>query len=48
MMKSHYTSTNLIMQYVYDDNAIKKLQIREVFGLAITLDMLKINEILSK
>ena len=48
MKVNDYLSTNLIMQYVYDDNAIKKLQIREVFGLAITLDMLKINEILSK
>ena len=30
------------------DNAVKKVQLREVFGLAVTLDLLKIPSLISK
>lgn len=48
MKINDYLSTTLIMQCRYDDNAIKKVQLREVFGLAITLDLLEIPSIISK
>ena len=31
---------------LYDDNAIKKLQLREVFGLAFVIDILEIPKII--
>mgnify|MGYP003982711145 CR=1 FL=1 len=37
-----YLSTNLIIQCLYDDNAIKRVQLREVFGLAINLNLLEL------
>jgi len=42
MKINDYLSTNLIIQCLYDDNAIKKVQIREVFGLAINLNLLEL------
>ena len=42
MKINDYLSTNLIMQCFYDDNAIKKVQLREVFGLAINLNLLEL------
>ena len=48
MKINDYLSTSLIMQCRYDDNAIKKIQLREVFGLAVTLDLLEIPNIISK
>ena len=42
MKINDYLSTNLIIQCLYDDNAIKKVQLREVFGLAINLNLLEL------
>lgn len=36
MQINKYLSTNLTVQTVYDDNAFKGLQVREVFGLGVT------------
>ena len=38
-------STTLIVQALYDDNAIKKIQLREVFGLAFIIDIMDIPKI---
>jgi hypothetical protein len=32
-------STNLIFQFVYDDNDIKRVQIREVLGIGLNIDL---------
>ena len=48
MKINDYLSTSLIIQCMYDDNAIKKVQLREVFGLALTLDLLEIPKLISK
>jgi len=32
-------STNLIFQFVYDDNEIKRVQIREVLGVGLNIDL---------
>jgi len=42
MKINDYLSTNLIIQCLYDENAIKKVQLREVFGLAINLNLLEL------
>lgn len=34
-----YVSTNIILQLVYDDNAVKRLQVREVFGVGIQMEL---------
>ena len=46
MKINDYLSTTLIMQCIYDDNAIKKIQLREVFGLAFVIDILEIPKII--
>jgi hypothetical protein len=46
MKINDYLSTTLVVQCLYDDNAIKKLQLREVFGLAFVIDILEIPKIL--
>ena len=48
MKVNDYLSTSLIIQCMYDDNAIKRVQLREVFGLAVTLDLLEIPNLISK
>lgn len=35
MKVNKYLSTNLIFQIIYDDNAIKAVQLREVFGIGV-------------
>ena len=42
MKINDYLSTNLIIQCLYDDNAIKRVQLREVFGLSINLNLLEL------
>ena len=32
-------STQLIIQLIYDDNAISRLQVREVFGVGVQLKL---------
>ena len=34
-----YLTTNLIFQFIYDDNSIKRLQVREVLGIGLSLDI---------
>lgn len=34
-----YVSTNIILQLVYDDNAVKRLQVREVFGVGVQIEL---------
>ena len=34
-----YLTTNLIIQFVYDHNSVKRLQVREVMGIGISLDI---------
>ena len=34
---NEYVSTNLILQLVYDDNAVQNLQVREVFGVGVRM-----------
>lgn len=34
-----YISTNLILQLVYDDNAVQRLQVREVFGVGVRMEL---------
>ena len=36
---NEYISTNLILQLVYDDNAIQRLQVREVFGVGVRMTL---------
>jgi len=46
MKINDYLSTTLIIQCLYDDNAIKKIQLREVFGLSFIIDILKLPKII--
>ncbi len=46
MKINDYLSTTLIIQALYDDNAIKKVELREVFGLAFVIDIMKIPNII--
>ena len=39
MKVNQYISTNLIFQFVYDDNEIKRVQVREVLGLGLNIDL---------
>ena len=39
MQVNEFISTNLIFQFVYDDNEIQKIQAREVFGIGLTIDL---------
>ena len=32
-------STNLIIQLVYDDNAVQKLQTRQIFGIGVNIKL---------
>ena len=34
-----FLSTQLIMQFLYDDNSIAKLQIREIIGIGVQLKL---------
>lgn len=36
---NEYISTNLILQLVYDDNAVQRLQVREVFGVGVRMNL---------
>ena len=42
MKVNQYVSTNLIFQFVYDDNEIKRVQVREVLGVGLNIDLRKI------
>ena len=42
MKVNQYVSTNLIFQFVYDDNEIKIVQVREVLGVGLNIDLSKI------
>ena len=42
MKVNQYVSTNLIFQFVYDDNEISRVQIREVLGVGLNIDLSKI------
>jgi hypothetical protein len=42
MKVNQYVSTNLIFQFVYDDNEIRKVQVREVLGVGLNIDLSKI------
>tara|TARA_B100000401_G_C52803218_1_gene719688 strand:- start:950 stop:1855 length:906 start_codon:yes stop_codon:yes gene_type:complete len=46
MKINDYLSTTLIIQCIYDDNAVKKIQLREVFGLAFIVDIKEISKII--
>ena len=46
MKINDYLSTNFIVQCIYDDNAIKRIQLREVFGLAFVIDIMEIPNII--
>ena len=46
MKINDYLSTTLIIQCIYDDNAIKKIQVREVFGLAFVIDIMEIPNVI--
>ena len=39
MKVNKYLTTNLIFQFIYDDNSIKRLQVREVMGIGLSLDI---------
>jgi hypothetical protein len=39
MKVNEYISTQLEVQLVYDDNAVKALQGREVFGVGVNFDL---------
>ena len=39
MKVNKFISTNLVFQFVYDDNEIKKMQIREVLGVGLNIDL---------
>jgi hypothetical protein len=39
MEVNNYISTNLIMQLVYDDNAVQSLQVRQVFGIGLRIKL---------
>ena len=36
---NEYVSTNLSLQLVYDDNAVQRLQVREVFGVGVRMEL---------
>ena len=42
MKVNQYVSTNLIFQFVYDDNEIRRVQVREVLGVGLNIDLSKI------
>ena len=42
MKVNQYVSTNLIFQFVYDDNEIRRVQAREVLGVGLNIDLSKI------
>ena len=46
MKINDYLSTTLIIQCIYDDNAVKKIQVREVFGLAFVIDIMEIPNVI--
>ena len=35
---NRYLTTDLIFQFIYDNNAVKRLQVREVMGIGLSLD----------
>ena len=37
MKINKYLTTNLILQFIYDDNSVKRLQVREVMGIGLNL-----------
>ena len=37
MKVNKFLTTNLILQFIYDDNSINRLQVREVMGIGINL-----------
>ena len=39
MKVNKFISTNLVFQFVYDDNEIKRMQIREVLGVGLNIDL---------
>ena len=39
MKINKFLTTNLIIQLIYDDNSVKRLQLREVFGIGINLNI---------
>ena len=39
MEVNEFISTNLIFQFIYDDNEVKRLQIREVLGVGLNVDL---------
>ncbi len=39
MEVNEFISTNLIFQFIYDDNEVKRLQIREVLGVGLNIDL---------
>ena len=43
MQVNEFISTNLIFQFVYDDNEIKRMQIREVLGVGLNIDLQSIS-----
>ena len=43
MQVNKFISTNLIFQFVYDDNEIKRVQVREVLGLGLNIDLSNID-----
>ena len=42
MKVNQYVSTILIFQFVYDDNEIRRVQVREVLGVGLNIDLSKI------
>jgi hypothetical protein len=39
MKVNKYLTTNLIIQFIYDHNSVQRLQVREVMGIGISLDI---------
>ena len=39
MKINKYLTTNLIIQFIYDHNSVKRLQVREVMGVGLSLDI---------
>ena len=39
MKINKYLTTNLIIQFIYDHNSVQRLQVREVMGIGISLDI---------
>ena len=42
MKVNKYLTTNLILQFIYDDNSIKRLQVREVMGIELIKNLIQI------